>query len=176
MARPNLRRISHIQRPEPDFSFIPGPSLSHPLSNPSPRRPLIQLSQGWTLSQHHNLPVNLNNSLQLADPAQEPLNQGDNCIDNIDYSINDAVPDTQDSQNRRKKVKQANTWLQRTIPSLIQPYIKWVHTSANMQDSVQIPTTQECTCRQPGLQVKVRVVHWEGRLSCFCCYAVWLRH
>ena len=170
LARPNPRRIRHIQRPEPDFSFIPGPLLSHPLSKPAAKRPLIQLSQGQTLSQHHNLPANSNDRFQLGDPSGEEFQvsqEDDRHIEpfNIYDAFNDVAPNTQDSRNRRKKVNQVNTWLQKTLPSLIQPYMKWVHLSNNMHSSVRIPI-KECTCGQADLALKVRVVYWEGMVSC----------
>ena len=167
MARPNLRKICHLQRPDPDFSFIPGPSLLHPLSNPTPIRPLIQLSQGQTLGQHHNLPINVEDRLPL---GEEPVRQDDSIEEShaqpwtVEYTNNfdNVILDAQGSRTRRKKENQTQTWLQKTIPSLIQPFMAWICATNNMRDGVDTPTTHECTCGKAGRQCRVRIVRWEG--------------
>ena len=105
MARPNLRKIRHLQRPDPDFSFIPGPLLLHPLSNPTLIRPLIQLSQGQTLGQHHNLPVNVEDRLPL---GEEPVRQDDSIEEShaqpwtVEYTndFDNVILDAQGSRTR----------------------------------------------------------------------------
>ena len=66
-----------------------------------------------------------------------------------DASWDATAPDLPGAGTQRKKERQRNTWVEKVLPTLIQPYLTLLHASNDFQSVNRVGEREECTCLNP---------------------------
>lgn len=63
--------------------------------------------------------------------------------------------------SQHKKERQRNTWVEKVLPALIQPYLTLLHVSNNLRSIRRIVEREDCTCNGPQSQITVVCVYFQ---------------
>lgn len=63
--------------------------------------------------------------------------------------------------SQHKKERQRNTWVEKVLPALIQPYLTLLHVSNNLRTIRRFVEREECTCQGPQSQITVICVYFQ---------------
>lgn len=163
------RRTKRKEANQSRFSFnaVPVETSAHPRANPSPTRELIHFSQGRTFTQFHNL-----SQVRSAPPSPEKspgkrreMDENDNVVHawDTDYAMVFQSQPTLPSRHRKRRATQWETWRKTVIPSLIDPWLRYLQSTKSLRDPPPLSCRHVCTCEGKNNQLlTIRVIRFFG--------------
>jgi hypothetical protein len=85
-----------------------------------------------------------------------------------DASWDATTPDLPGAGTQRKKERQRNTWVEKVLPTLIQPYLMLLHASNDFQSVNHVVECEECTCLDPHATLMILCVYFQCKLFWQC--------
>ncbi|MGH7238962.1 MAG: hypothetical protein ACREHG_02735 [Candidatus Saccharimonadales bacterium] len=78
-----------------------------------------------------------------------------------DYFMLDYVPPR---DYRAKRTKQWKRWQEEVLPRLVQPYLKVLRCTKNLQSTAKLDQEpRPCTCGEQGRRLKVTCIFWDSK-------------
>jgi hypothetical protein len=83
----------------------------------------------------------------------------------------DVIPsDLPGAGTRQKKERQRNTWVEKVIPTLIQPYLTLLHVSNDFRSISRVVEPEECTCLNPHATVTLVCMFIQRKFDLQCSW------